>query len=79
MSDDDYRWKYGILEHEDTVNDRPAPPTREQAFGLAQQLADERGRPMFIREIGVGIWRIRERSLPYYNSTQRQINPRRKK
>lgn len=44
------------------------------AVQAAEEIADACGRPVFLREISPGSWRMRS-SAPYYHSTEVRIDP----
>lgn len=46
-----------------------------EAVIMAERMADDRRWPVYLREIGEGAWRVRERPLPYYSSAEIEILP----
>lgn len=61
---------------EDLIRDKTVETTSfVDAVIAAERMADGLGRPVYLREIATGAWRIRERPLPYYSSSEIEIRP----
>lgn len=60
----------------DDIRDKTVETTSfVDAVIAAERMADDIGRPVYLREIATGAWRVRERPLPYYSSSEIEIRP----
>lgn len=60
----------------DDIRDKTVETTSfVDAVIAAERMADDIGRPVYLREIAPGAWRVREAPLPYYSSSEIEIRP----